>query len=105
VVHGEEAVLEGNEALAVEGKEEEKETGEGKIEAEEAEDSAEIAVPDEKKKMPILSPGEFVEMDVQAEMKELGLQVLICSVAWETPNGRRTFQRFFKFNVSATILL
>ncbi|KAI9639622.1 uncharacterized protein MKK02DRAFT_39946 [Dioszegia hungarica] len=103
VVHGEEAVPEGDEALAVEGKEEEKETGEGKIEAEGAGDSAETAVPDENTKMPNLSPGEFVEMDVQAEMKELGLQVLICSVAWETPNGRRTFQRFFKFNVVAPL--
>lgn len=54
---------------------------------------------------PILRPGEFVELDVDAEMKELGLQVLICSVAWETDTGRRTFQRFFKFNVSTLTFL
>jgi hypothetical protein len=46
-----------------------------------------------------LMPGESVSMDVSAEMKEVGLQILICSVAWETLDGRRTFQRFFKFNV------
>jgi hypothetical protein len=44
-------------------------------------------------------PGESVSLDVSAEMKEVGLQILICSVAWETLDGRRTFQRFFKFNV------
>lgn len=41
-----------------------------------------------------------VEMDVKAEMKDVGVNLLICSVAWETPSGRKTFQRFFKFNVS-----
>lgn len=49
---------------------------------------------------PELPPGDSVKLDVSSEMKELGLHVLICSVAWETPDGRRTFQRFLKFNVS-----
>ena len=49
---------------------------------------------------PELPPGDDVKLDVASEMKELGLHVLICSVAWETPDGRRTFQRFLKFNVS-----
>lgn len=49
--------------------------------------------------MPRLAAGGAVELDVQNEMKELGLQVLIVSVAWETEAGRRTFQRFFKFHV------
>lgn len=48
---------------------------------------------------PILPVGDHVELDVEAEMKDLGVNILICSVAWETPEGRRTFQRFFKFNV------
>jgi hypothetical protein len=49
--------------------------------------------------MPRLAPGQTVDLDVQNEMKELGLQVLIVSVAWETEQGRRTFQRFYKFHV------
>jgi hypothetical protein len=46
-----------------------------------------------------LAFGEKVSLDVESEMKELGLCVVICSVAWETDEGRRTFQRFFKYNV------
>lgn len=46
-----------------------------------------------------LAPGESVKLDVEGEMKELGLHVIIVSVAWETLDGRRTLQRFFKFNV------
>lgn len=41
-----------------------------------------------------------VGLDVASEMKDVGLNVLICSVAWETDGGRKTFQRFLKFNVS-----
>ena len=48
---------------------------------------------------PALLKGEFAELEVGNEMKELGIHVLICSVAWETSDGRRTFQRFLKFNV------
>ena len=50
--------------------------------------------------LPALMGGEGVELEVESEMKEIGLHVLICSVAWETLDGRRTFQRFLKFNVS-----
>jgi hypothetical protein len=41
-----------------------------------------------------------VGLDVDSEMKDVGLNILIISVAWETPEGRKTFQRFLKFNVS-----
>ena len=51
--------------------------------------------------LPALLGGEGVELKVESEMKEIGLHVLICSVAWETLDGRRTFQRFLKFNVGA----
>ena len=47
-----------------------------------------------------LVKGDSVELDVESEMKEIDLHVLICSIAWETPEGRRTFQRFLKFNAS-----
>jgi hypothetical protein len=47
-----------------------------------------------------LQVGGEVALSVESEMKDVGLNVLICSVAWETPEGRRTFQRFLKFNVS-----
>lgn len=49
--------------------------------------------------LPELGVGESVKLDVEGEMKELGLHVIIVSVAWETLDGRRTFQRFFKYNV------
>ena len=49
---------------------------------------------------PALASGQVVELEVEDEMKELGLHVLICSVAWETLDGRRTFQRFLKYNVT-----
>lgn len=41
-----------------------------------------------------------VGLDVDSEMKDVGLNILIVSVAWETAEGRKTFQRFLKFNVS-----
>jgi hypothetical protein len=41
-----------------------------------------------------------VGLDVDSEMKDVGLNILIISVAWETAEGRKTFQRFLKFNVS-----
>jgi hypothetical protein len=46
-----------------------------------------------------------VGLDVESEMKDVGLNVLIVSVAWETMEGRRTFQRFLKFNVSLSSLV
>lgn len=49
---------------------------------------------------PEMEVGGAVEMDVGSEMKDVGVNLLICSVAWETDSGRRTFQRFFKFEVS-----
>ncbi|WVO16379.1 hypothetical protein L204_104054 [Cryptococcus depauperatus] len=49
--------------------------------------------------LPELPWGESIELGVEGEMKDLGLGVIVCSVAWETLDGRRTFQRFFKFNV------
>lgn len=48
---------------------------------------------------PDLEVGGEVGLEVGSEMKDVGLNVLICSVAWETPGGRKTFQRFLKFNV------
>ena len=44
-----------------------------------------------------------VGLDVESEMKDVGLNVLIVSVAWETMEGRKTFQRFLKFNVSPVV--
>jgi hypothetical protein len=44
-----------------------------------------------------------VGLDVDSEMKDVGLNILIISVAWETAEGRKTFQRFLKFNVSLTM--
>jgi len=55
--------------------------------------------------LPVLKGREIVDLEVESEMKELGLHVLICSVAWETVEGRRTFQRFHRFNVSPAIHL
>lgn len=52
--------------------------------------------------LPELEPGKSVRLDVEGEMKELGLHMIIVSVAWETLDGRRTFQRFFKYNVSSS---
>lgn len=49
---------------------------------------------------PEMEVGGGVDMDVGGEMKDVGVNLLICSVAWETEGGRKTFQRFFKFNVS-----
>ncbi|KAK4684388.1 trafficking protein particle complex subunit 13, partial [Tremellales sp. Uapishka_1] len=49
--------------------------------------------------MPELQSGEKVDLAVETEIKELGMHVMICSVAWETLEGRKTFQRFFKFIV------
>ncbi|KIR67096.1 hypothetical protein I314_02309 [Cryptococcus bacillisporus CA1873] len=49
--------------------------------------------------LPELKFGEMVELQVESEMKDLGLGVMIVSVAWETLDGRKTFQRFFKFNI------
>lgn len=50
--------------------------------------------------LPALEPGGGVELSGEHEINELGLHILICSVAWETAAGRRTFQRFLKFTVS-----
>ncbi len=50
--------------------------------------------------LPRLKAGEGVDLDVEHDVVELGAHILIASVAWETEDGRRTFQRFLKFNVS-----
>ncbi|BEI99704.1 hypothetical protein CcaverHIS631_0407470 [Cutaneotrichosporon cavernicola] len=39
------------------------------------------------------------------DIAELGAHILIASVAWETEDGRRTFQRFLKFNVTAPLAI
>ncbi|WWD02772.1 hypothetical protein V865_000814 [Kwoniella europaea PYCC6329] len=49
--------------------------------------------------LPILRYGEKVNLKIDNEIKDLGVNVLIVSVAWETLEGRKTFQRFLKFNV------
>ncbi|WWC70404.1 uncharacterized protein I206_104354 [Kwoniella pini CBS 10737] len=48
----------------------------------------------------ILKFGEKVNIKIENEIKDLGLNILIISVAWETLEGRKTFQRFLKFNVN-----
>ena len=55
--------------------------------------------------MPELAMAESVRLDVEGEVKDLGLGVIIVSVAWETDDGRRTMQRFLKYNVSVVGLL
>ncbi|KAL7421536.1 hypothetical protein Q5752_003305 [Cryptotrichosporon argae] len=50
--------------------------------------------------LPRLEPGEGIDVLGEGEVKELGTWIGICSVAWETRDGRKTFQRFFKFNVT-----
>lgn len=50
--------------------------------------------------LPVLEPGDGVDLAGEHELTELGHHILICSVAWETAEGRRTFQRFLKFTVS-----
>ncbi|WVW83694.1 hypothetical protein I302_105715 [Kwoniella bestiolae CBS 10118] len=50
-------------------------------------------------KLSVLKYGERVGLQIDNEIKDLGLNVLIVSVAWETLEGRKTFQRFLKFNV------
>lgn len=53
--------------------------------------------------LPKLKAGEGMEIEVAHDVAELGAHILICSVAWETEEGRRTFQRFLKFNVSSVL--
>lgn len=53
--------------------------------------------------LPSLLPGDGMDIDIAHDVAELGQHILICSVAWETPEGRRTFQRFLKFNVGEAI--
>ncbi|BEI84150.1 hypothetical protein CcaverHIS002_0407540 [Cutaneotrichosporon cavernicola] len=55
--------------------------------------------------LPCLKPGEGVDIDVSHDIAELGAHILIASVAWETEDGRRTFQRFLKFNVTAPLAI
>jgi len=51
--------------------------------------------------LPELAVGDSVRLDVEGEVKDLGL--VIVSVAWETEDGRRTMQRFFKYNVGSDL--
>ncbi|WVQ67873.1 uncharacterized protein L199_006078 [Kwoniella botswanensis] len=53
----------------------------------------------EHEELSILRYGEKVNLKIDNEIKDLGVNVLIVSVAWETLEGRKTFQRFLKFNV------
>ncbi|WWC93980.1 hypothetical protein V866_000818 [Kwoniella sp. B9012] len=53
----------------------------------------------EHEELSILRYGEKVNLEIDNEIKDLGVNVLIVSVAWETLEGRKTFQRFLKFNV------
>ncbi|KAL1405415.1 hypothetical protein Q8F55_009046 [Vanrija albida] len=55
--------------------------------------------------LPRLEAGESVQIDAGHDIAELGSHILICSVAWETPEGRRTFQRFLKFTVNAPLAI
>lgn len=75
------------------------ENEEGQVKSEGLDVGDEDVTLPEEEKLAMLGHGDAVELDVRTEMKEMGLHILICSVAWETVDGRRTFQRFFKFNV------
>ncbi|WWC61668.1 uncharacterized protein I303_104253 [Kwoniella dejecticola CBS 10117] len=63
------------------------------IDADEADDS-------QGETLPVLKHGEKVNIQIENEIKDLGMNILIVSVAWETLEGRKTFQRFLKFNVN-----
>jgi hypothetical protein len=52
--------------------------------------------------IPQLMSDEVLELAGSHDIAELKDHILICSVAWETPDGRRTFQRFVKFMVSSS---
>ncbi|OCF40346.1 hypothetical protein I317_05848 [Kwoniella heveanensis CBS 569] len=54
---------------------------------------------------PALSFGDSVVIQVESEMKDLGMNVIIISVAWETLDGRRTMQRFLKLNVNPPLAI
>ncbi|WRT66166.1 uncharacterized protein IL334_003119 [Kwoniella shivajii] len=55
--------------------------------------------------LPALKYGEQVDIHIENEIKDLGLNVIIISVAWETLEGRKTFQRFLKFNVNPPLAI
>ncbi|ORY32561.1 hypothetical protein BCR39DRAFT_522853 [Naematelia encephala] len=82
-----------------EAKKAQEEVGEAQKEGEEAGDGQ------VEKEWPVLKPGESVILEAENEVKELGSHVLIVSVAWELPEGRRTFQRFLKFTVTPPLAI
>ncbi|WVF71657.1 hypothetical protein IAT40_006465 [Kwoniella sp. CBS 6097] len=59
----------------------------------------------EGKELPALRFGDSVPIHVESEMKEIGMNVVIVSVAWETLEGRRTMQRFLKYNVNPPLAI
>ena len=71
---------------------------EGGATDEKAEEEATPAAPE-------LAYGEQIELSAENEMKDLGQHILICSVAWETLDGRRTFQRFMRFTVNPPLAI
>ncbi|WWC89524.1 uncharacterized protein L201_004448 [Kwoniella dendrophila CBS 6074] len=66
----------------------------------EVDDDNDIENEQNENKLPILKYGEKVDIKLENEIKDLGLNVLIVSIAWETLEGRKTFQRFLKFHVN-----
>ncbi|WVR07213.1 hypothetical protein IAU60_004254 [Kwoniella sp. DSM 27419] len=60
---------------------------------------------EDREELPALRHGESVKIAVESEMKDLGLNVIIVSAAWETLDGRRTMQRFLKFNVNPPLAI
>ncbi|WVQ99239.1 hypothetical protein IAU59_006371 [Kwoniella sp. CBS 9459] len=59
----------------------------------------------EGEELPSLKFGDNVTIQMESEMKDLGMNVVIVSVAWETLEGRRTMQRFLKFNVNPPLAI
>ncbi|CAO3626981.1 unnamed protein product [Cunninghamella echinulata] len=49
----------------------------------------------------ILQPNQTHDVTVSHEIKELGVHILVCSVFYTTPDGKkRNFRKFYKFQVS-----
>ncbi len=50
-----------------------------------------------------IGTGETLEMRVSSEMRELGMNVLVVTVTYESSTGLREFVKYYKFAVSADI--
>ncbi|RXK38508.1 hypothetical protein M231_04274 [Tremella mesenterica] len=68
-------------------------------------DSENVTESEEGTGFSVLRYDEAVILDSGCELKELGNHMIICSVAWETLDGRKTFQRFYRFTVNPPLAM